>query len=75
MRKVCRCFNGNGDCPYNKDNVHRRRTGGMIGTEVKVEGQLIMNTKKEKFLANSKNTKKFIYLLSSKLIDGYWGKN
>ena len=60
-------FDGYGDGPSTKDNVHRRRTGGMIGTEVKVEGQLIMNTKKEKFLANSKNKQKFIDLLSSKL--------
>ena len=54
---MCHCFDGYGDGPYTKENVHRWCTGGMIGTEVNVEGQLIMNKKKDIFLATVKTNR------------------
>ena len=38
-----------------------------MSSEVKVAGELVMDTKKERFLANSKNKQKFIHLLSDRL--------
>lgn len=55
-----------------KDTVHRRQTGGQMATEVMLEGDLSMNTKKEKCLKkgkrkNKSKNKQNIHLLSSKL--------
>ncbi|KAL5019798.1 hypothetical protein ScPMuIL_002690 [Solemya velum] len=61
-------FDGYSGGASTRDNVHKRRIGGHMGMEVKVEGDMLMNTKKIKFLGNSKNKQNFIHLLSSKLL-------
>lgn len=45
-----------------KDNVYIRRTGGQMGSEVNVAGDLIMYVKEKRFLENSKNKQKSVHL-------------
>lgn len=63
-RKYDKCtivFDGYEGVAITKDNVHQRRTDGQMGNEVKVAGDLVMNTKKDRFLATSKNKHSFTY--------------
>ena len=60
-------FDGYDGGPSTKDNVHIRRTGGRMGAEVLVRGDLLMNTKKQQFLLNQQNKQKFIYLMDAHL--------
>lgn len=60
-------FDGYEGSASTKDNVHLRRTGGQMGSEVNVAGDLVMNTKKDRFLASNKNKQNFIHLLSGRL--------
>ena len=50
--------------------AHIRRSGGVIGAEVKFDGDMPIKTKKEHFLANNVNKQNFIYLLGNKLKEG-----
>ena len=47
--------------------AHLRRSGGVIGAEMKFDGDMPIKTKKEHFLANNVNKLNFIYLLDDKL--------
>ena len=68
-RKYEKCtivFDGYEGGATTKDNIHLRRIGGQMGSESRVAGDLVMNTKKKRLSANSKNKQKFIHLLSDR---------
>ena len=60
-------FDGYETGPSTKDNTHLRRSRGKIGAEVHFKEDMILQSKKDDFLANVVNKQQFIYLLSEKL--------
>jgi len=67
--KVCTIvFDGYEGGSSIKDNTHRRRTGGQKGTEIRIETDMIMHSKKQQVLLNRKNKQKFINMLSEAML-------
>ena len=42
-------FDGYNDCPSTKYNTHIRRYGGYVGPEVRFNGEMILQSRKEQF--------------------------
>ena len=59
-------FDGYETGPSTKDNMHLRRSSGKIGAEVHFKEDMILQSKKDDFLANVISKQQFIYLLSEK---------
>ena len=53
--------------PSTKDIAHLQRTGGVVGVQVNFDGEMTITSKKEHFLANSRNKQKFVTMLGEKL--------
>lgn len=60
-------FDGYDGSPSTKDCTHMRRTGGCIGSEVYFDETMKLQTKKDEFLANSRNKQRLINLLANTL--------
>lgn len=60
-------FDGYTEEPTTKDVTHLRRTGAGPGVAVHFSGSMILQSKKEEFLANEANKQRFIHFLSDKL--------
>ena len=60
-------FDGVGKGPSTKDSTHLRRSGGIVGVEVKFVGSMRLKLKKKHFLPNSRNKQKFILMVSENL--------
>ena len=60
-------FDGYEEGPSTKDNTHIRRYGGRVGPEVRFNGKMILQSRKDQFLANGINKQRFINHLSEKL--------
>ena len=60
-------FDGYEEGPSTKDNTHIRRYGGRVGPEVRFNGEMILQSRKDQFLANGINKQRFINHLSEKL--------
>lgn len=61
-------FDGYGNGPSTKDCTHQRR-GSAFSPPVLFQSDMIVSLKKQDFLANEENKKKFINLLSTKLLN------
>ena len=62
-------FDGYEKEPSTKDQTHRRRTKGIVGTKVIFTKDTPFRSKKDLFLRNSENKQNFIKLLSDTLQD------
>lgn len=60
-------FDGYEAGPSTKDATHLRRSGGVRGAQVNFVGGMPLKSKKEHFLANSRNKQRFIFMLGAKL--------
>ena len=60
-------FDGYGNDCSTKDMTHQRRTGGIKGTVVQFDDDMILTVKKELFLLNTENKQTFINSLARKL--------
>ena len=60
-------FDGYEEGPSTKDNTHIHRYGGRVGAEVRFNGEMILQSRKDQFLANGRNKQRFINHLSDKL--------
>jgi hypothetical protein len=60
-------FDGYDDIPTTKDEAHFRRSHGVVGVQVAFSPCMVVDMKKEEFLANKVNKQRFIIMLSDKL--------
>ena len=60
-------FDGYNDDPTTKDDTHLRKTGDCVGVTVHVASGMMIKSKKNAFLNNQANKKRFIHYLSDNL--------
>ena len=60
-------FDGYLDSPSTKDCTHKRRSGGRLGAVVHFDPTMVLQTKKDEFLSNTKNKQRFINMLGFRL--------
>ncbi|KAL5005019.1 hypothetical protein ScPMuIL_018475 [Solemya velum] len=60
-------FDGYASGPTTKDMTHRRRSHGMVGSNVLFRASMSLKSKKEHFLANTENKQNCIHFLCKRL--------